>query len=207
VVARVIPAEVVTRLTRNNTILAGLTVLSLIVAIVAMKSAISDHRTVVSVDSRGVVTPIVPLDNPVLPDSRVIAFAEDCMRKAFSHDFLHYPTTVAQAQDCYTPSAGDAYVLGMDGFLQTIKAKQMVMDMTAVRPSRITRVYVKPTGYGAKTAAWDVVAKVDIYFEGKNDRIPPARYKIEMTVIRAPLEVTPKGIQIERFQVGPDGSN
>jgi hypothetical protein len=193
----------ITKLTRNNTIMGITTVVALMFAVLSLRANVAEHHTVVSVNSRGIMTPVVPLDNPVLPDSRIIAFSEECLRKAFSHDFLHYATTIAEAQDCFTPSASDLYVQGMDGYLTTIKTKTMVMAMTATRPSRITRFYTKPTGYGANTVAWDVSADLSIYFEGKNERIPPTRYRVNLTVIRAPFDVTPKGVQIEKFEVGP----
>ncbi len=201
-----VPADVVTKLTRNNLILAICLACALIAAVVSTTSDMSEHRTVVSVNSRGVMTPVVPLDNPVLPDSRIISFTEECLRKSFSHDFLHYAASLADASDCFTHSASDAYNAQMQGFIETVKTKKMVMDMSSTRPSRITRVYKKQTYYAADTVTWDVTAIVSIDFEGKNEIIPPTRYKVNMTVIRVPFEVTPRGVQIEKFEVGPESA-
>jgi hypothetical protein len=200
-------ADVVSKLTRNSTILAICLAIALVAALVAARSDMSEHHTVVSVDARGVMTAVVPLDNPLLPDSRIIAFTEECLRKSFSHSVLNYPTTITEAGDCFTHNASDLYVAGMAGFLETIKTRKMEMAMTSTRPSRITRLYFKPTYYDPKTVAWDVTANIAIYFEGKNERIPPTPYRVNMTVIRVPLEVTPRGVQIEKFEVGPDSVN
>lgn len=189
--------------TRLVTTMAIVTLVALVVALIGVRSGYSQKTALIALDTRGVPIPVVPLNKQIFPDSRVIQFAEECIRKSFSHDFLHFGETIPEAQDCFTPDVGDEYVRSMDGYIKLMKDRRMVMAVTVARPSRVLRVYKKQTQFG-EGIAWDMESAVDIYFEGRSERIPPQRNKISMTVIRVPLEENPRGILIDKFFVGPD---
>lgn len=199
-----IPASDVTRLVRSVLILTAATAIAICSAMVSIYAAVGKKTVAIAVDSRGVVVPIVPLTDPLVSESRVLGFVEECLRKSFSHDFLHYDQTIPQAQECFTPDTADKYAVSLQPFVKMMNEKRMVMAITIPRPPRVVSVYMKRTAAG-DVAHWDIQAQVEIFFEGKNERIPPSKNIVKITVKRVPLEDTPRGILIDKFSVGTMG--
>jgi len=196
-----IPSADVTRLVRTIMILTGATVLSIFAAVGALYAAASSKTVAIAVDHRGVVVPVVPLTEAIVSEPRVVGFVEECLRKAFSHDFLHFDQTVPRAQECFTPTSADSFAQALQPFVKLMEEKRMVMAVTVPRPPRVVNVYEAPTVRGP-VVHWDVQAQIEIYFEGRNERIPSSRHVVQMTVMRVPLESTPRGILISKFDVG-----
>lgn len=178
------------------------TLLALAAAALALGGALSGRQIAFSVDSRGVLTPAVPLTEAYLSESRVIAFADECIRRAWAHDFLHYESTIPLAQDCFTPGAADLFVQGLAPFVTTMTTKRMVMGSTIVRMPRVVQ-YRLVASVDGPVPHWDIEAEIGIFFEGKAERIPPSRNKVQMTIRRVPLQASPRGVQIDKFFVGP----
>lgn len=197
----VIPASDVTRMSRTILILTASTVIAIGASVVSIYAAVGKKVVAIAVDHRGVVIPVVPLTDPMISESRVIGFAEECLRRAFSHDFLHFDQTIPQAQECFTPDSADKFVISLQPYIKLLEEKRMVMAITIPRPPRVVRVYALKTALG-DVVHWDVQAQVDIFFEGKTERIPPTKSTVQMTVKRVPLEGTPRGILIDKFSVG-----
>lgn len=197
-----VPAATVTAQSKAILILGIASAISIFSAFGALYAAASSKTTSIAVDARGAVVPVVPLSAPFLSESRVLGFVEECLRKAFSHDFLHHTKTIPLSQDCFTPDSADKYAFSMQSYISMMETKRMVMSLTVPKPPRVVRVYgVRgPTG---EVIHWDVQAQIDIFFEGKAERIPPTRNDVEITVRRVPLEGTPRGILIDKFSVYP----
>jgi hypothetical protein len=132
----------------------------------------------------------------------VLGFVEECLRKSFSHDFLHFDQTIPLAQECFTPDSADKYAVNMQPYIKIMEEKRMVMAVAIPRPPRVVRVYMLKTVMG-DVAHWDIQVPVDISFEGRNERIPPSKNMVQITVKRVPLEGTPRGILIDKFSAGP----
>lgn len=195
--AQPISSTDVTRLTRMVVILAISTTFAIVAALIGIYTTASSKISSIAVDARGVVIPVVPLSDPMVAESRVVGYAEECLRKAFSHDFLHAEQTIPVAQDCFKPESADEYAVSIQPLLKLMNEKRMVMAITIPRPPRVVSVY-KVGG----VVNWDVEAGIEIFFEGRNERISPTRSTVQMTIVRVPLEATPRGILISKFNVG-----
>jgi intracellular multiplication protein IcmL len=200
-VSGVIPASDVSRLVKAVSILTLSTVISLIAALLSIYGVVSSKTVAIAVDARGVVVPIVPLTEPLLSESRVLGFVDECLRRSFSHDFLHYESTIPQAQECFTANSAERYALSIQPYIKIMESKRMVMSITIPRAPRVVRAYKKVTALG-EVIHWDVQAQIEINFEGRSERIPGTKSTVQITVKRVPLEGTPRGILIDSFSVG-----
>jgi hypothetical protein len=191
-------AKDVSSLVRLSVILSIATGAALVATAISITAAMSSQRVVIAVDAKGSVTPVVPLTETFVSESRIAGFAEECVRRAFSHDFLHFGQTIPVAQDCFTPEAADRYASAMQSYVKLMEQRRMVMGVTIPRPPRVVRVY-----QFNNMVHWDLQAEVEIFFEGRAERIPPSKNRIELTVRRVPLDDDPRGISIDKFSVGP----
>lgn len=189
-------------MTKTIVILSLAVAVAVIAAVVAIYAASSSRTVAVAVDAKGVVVPVVPLTEPLVSESRVVGFVEECLRKAFSHDFLHVAQTIPVAQECFTPDSADKYAISMQPFIKLMEDKRMVMAVTIPFPPRVTRVYKKGTALG-EVVHWDVQSKIEIFFEGRDQRITPQKNNVAITLKRVPIEDSPRGILIDVFNVGP----
>lgn len=182
--------------------MALVTLLALVAAAWSMSGALSAKQLVVSLDAQGRVMPVVPITQPYLSESRVVAFAEECIRRAWAHDFIHYESTLPLAQNCFTPEAGDLYMQAIAPYIKTMKEKRMVMGALVTRVPRVVRFMTEPS-VGGPIPVWKIEAEIGVFFEGKGERITPSRSLVELAVRRVPLESSPRGVQIDLFFVKP----
>ena len=75
------------------------------------------------------------------------------------------------------------------------------MSTTITRPPRVVRVYdvgIK----GSKVVHWDLQAEIELFFEGKSERISPTKFVAEVTVKRVSLDESPRGILLDKLSMG-----
>lgn len=192
----------VATLVRALVVMALVTFGALVAAVLALSKTISQEHLTFSIDAKGVVTPRVPLSEAYLSESRVVAFAEECIRRAFAHDFLHYERTLALATDCFTPDAGDQYVQSLAPFIKVMTERRMVMGAVIDRVPRVVQYTNVPTAKGM-VPQWRIEAVASVHFEGRAERIPAARQRLELVIRRVPLESSPRGVQIDSLFVRP----
>ena len=191
----------VQRLTRSLTFAVATAVVLAIASVVSLSALTSKQTVAVGVDAKGVLIPLIPLANRLTSEPRVISFVDECLRRSFQHDFMHYGTTIPMAQTCFTPASADAYVEGMQRWIELMKTKRMVMSTTITRPPRVVRVYdvgIK----GSKVVHWDLQAEIELFFEGKSERISPTKFVAEVTVKRVSLDESPRGILLDKLSMG-----
>ena len=191
----------ITKLTRSVVLLSAAVCFSIAAAVLALYFMVNQKTIAIAVDARGVVVPMVPIGERMISESRVVGFVDECIRKAFQHDFLHFQNTIPVAQECFTPTAADAFAVSMQTWIKLMLEKRMVMSVSIKRPPRVINAYWTNTG-GTRVANWDIQAEIEIFFEGRNERIPPSVYIAEVTVQRVSMDATPRGILIEKFSLG-----
>lgn len=198
--SKVIPpdADRVKMLVRVCVLLTVALIISLIATTMAVNAAASSKMVAIATDSRGAVIPVVPLDKPYINEPRVVAFAEECVRRAFSHDFLHYGETMVSAQDCFTSDAAGKYAVSMQGYFKIMDDRRMNMAIVIRRPAQVVRVFMYEG-----VVNWDLQVEVEVSFEGRAERIPATKYRIDMTIRRIALEESARGVAIDRFSMGP----
>lgn len=193
--------QIITRLTRSVVLLTAACCVLAVASLLSLYFMTSKKTVAIAVDARGVVVPLVPLDKQLVSESRVVGFVDECLRKSFQHDYLHFQTTLPVAQDCYTPGAADAYAQSMQTWIRLMLDKRMVMSATIPKQPRVVRVY-RQAGSDGQVVNWDIQAEVEVFFEGKSERIAPSKYIVQVTVKRVSLDLTPRGILIDKLSLG-----
>lgn len=173
--------------------------ISLTATLIALRAASVNKTSVIATDANRTVVPVVPLDKPVVNEPRIVGFAQECVRSAFSHDFLHHDDTMKLAQKCFALDGADTYAELMDGYFKQMDDKRMNMSIVIRRPAQVTRRWVDEQN----TANWDLETEVDISFEGRNESVPPSRYRMDLTIKRIPLRESPRGLAISRLRLSP----
>lgn len=192
------PTDESKRLVRLCAWLAGAAVLGLLAAAIAIGSAVSRRVAVVGATDSGRFIPVVPLDKPHVNESRVQAFAEECIRRALSHDFLNFRQTLASASGCFTPRAADLYAQAMDPLIADLTKRRMVMTPVINLPPAVVRAYNLRGVY-----TYEVQAEIVLTREGTRERIPAERFKVFLRVSRADIEESVKGVLISYIELKP----
>lgn len=181
---------------------------ALVVALVsvsfAMSAAASRDPAVLTVTDDGKVVKEVAVKEPYVDEARVTAMVEECVRDAFSHDFIHYAQTLSRAQRCFTDVAGSDFADQIDPMLADIKKFRRVLTISIERSAV---VYARPY-VDAKTGAytWPVEAVASLGQEGTKDRVAPKSYQVRVKVVRVPLSVDIRGIRLSFISFKPLGS-
>lgn len=165
---------------------------------VGIYMAVTKRPPVVAMTDAGRIVPLVPLNKPYVTDSRVLAFAEECTRRAFAHDFVNYRATVASASQCFTSYGAQMYGNAMDQILKELIERRMVMSASVDAPVIVRGPYERQG-----RVAWRVQTKMQLFREGTKERITPQPFIVEMEVVRVELEESTRGISVGEFNVKP----
>ncbi len=192
----------ISKLTRVAVYLAISLLLSVAISGVSLYAAFSKKPVVIASDDKGRVIPVVPLNKPYLNDSRVLGFAAECIRRAFSHDFLNYRLSVDEASRCFTSNGAQMYAVAMEGMLKELVASRMIMT-AEVSPPVVVRGPIERNG----RIVWQVQAKMRLHREGQKERLTPQEMIVDMDVVRVELEESVRGVAVSQFNVRPASSS
>lgn len=169
-----------------------------LVAGVGIYMAVTKRPPVVAMTDAGRIVPVVALNKPYVTDSRVVAFAEECTRRAFAHDFVNYRSSVQAASQCFTSHGANMYTTAMESMLKELLDRRMVMSASVESP-----VIVKGPYERQGRAAWRVQTRMQLFRDGTKERMTPQAFIVEMEVVRVELEESTRGISVGEFNVKP----
>ena len=159
--------------------------------------AFNKRVEVIGIQDDGRVIPVVALDKPYVAESRVTAFSEECLRRAFSHDFENFRQTITDSLDCFTSVGSENYQREITSLIEDIRSKQMVMSVT-LAPPVVQKVRVVNGVY-----TWVVQTRLTLFRVGTKVRLQPASFLAEVEVRRVPLDQNIRGLAISRIGVKP----
>lgn len=171
---------------------------ALVIAIVFITRT---HREVIAATNDGRVVPVIPLDKPYVSDARVLGYVDECARLVFSHDFMHWRTTLQNSKVCFTERGGDAVEAALGPWVKDITAREMVMSVSMADTPVIAK-----RGEFDGTFAWRVQAPISLFRRGTNVSDVPRPFLLEVVVRRVGLDQNPRGIAIDSLQLIPDSS-
>ena len=182
----------------------GLTV-ALVIAIVLMSIAslvlvsfLGSKRVIpVAVDGTGRILPVIALDQPHLPDNRVLGFVDECLRRSFAHDFENFRITVNEAKRCYTPNGAAEFESAIEPLLADVQRLNMVMSVS-LEASVMHRKYIREGLH-----VWEVQTPMTLFRRGSREAIAPTTFLVTTTVIRVPLEQDVRGIAVRAINMRP----
>lgn len=171
---------------------------STLVGAIGIYVAATRSPQVIAATDSGRIIPVVALNEPHVSDSRVLAFAEECTRRAFSHDFVNFRTSMVAASTCFTSRGSKMFDLAMDPLLKDLVQRRMVMSVSVEPPVVVQGPYLRNG-----RVVWRVQTKMQLFRDGSKERVMPQAFIVEMDVARVELEETPRGIAIGEFNVRP----
>lgn len=168
-----------------------------IALIVLAKAALPTRVTTVGVTNGGVAIPMVSLDQEYMNDSRVAAFAYECLLAAFSHDFQHYRSTVLRVSECFTSDGNDAYLQAIAPLLEVMKNKRMIMSIAPEPPVVVRK------GLARGVYSWEVEAQASLFMNGPTERALPQKYLVQLGLKRVPLTENVRGVALTYINLKP----
>jgi intracellular multiplication protein IcmL len=191
----------VKKLTRLVLWLSG-SVLALSIALIIAVIFISrTHREVIAATNEGRVIPVIPLDKPYVSDARVLGYVDECARMVFSHDFLHWRTTLQGSKTCFTEKGGDAVEEALAPWVKDIVDRELTMSVSLAD----TPVIAKRGEFNG-AFAWRVQAPISLFRRGTKVADVPRPFLLQVVVRRVGLDQNPRGIAIDSLQLVPDAS-
>lgn len=150
-----------------------------------------------AVSESGRVVPLVPLDKPYVNDPRIVAFAEECLRGSFGHDYENYRMTMNTAKNCYTSEGARDFEAAMEPLLADLKTKNLVISST-LEPTAVERTYKL-----AGVVHWETVTPMVLYRRGTRDALTPLRFRVTTVIQRVALDEQVRGISVRSINLKP----
>lgn len=154
-------------------------------------------RQYFAVDAQNRITPLVPLDQPLVSESQILAFAQECAMGAYSFDFANYKQQLQALQmQCFDQQGFEQFVSAMERakVVETVRQQQLVATGTTNGAAVITNTGKLANG----TFAWKVEVPMQVSYQ-RQGFITQQRLVVELTVIRVPTDVRAKGIAIAQY--------
>lgn len=192
------PLQQTARLVRLCVILAATSALTAGSAAIALYMGLGKRVVVVGATETGRFIPAVTLNRPYLNDQRVQAFAEECLRRSFAHDFRNFRLTMTEASVCYTPRAGQLFAQEMQPLLQDLVERRMVMTAVIDKPP-----VVVSSREVSGVHTWSLQAQLTLHRDGTRERVPPAAYRAQLVISRVPLEEAVRGVLVSLISLSP----
>ncbi|MEJ8837591.1 DotI/IcmL family type IV secretion protein [Ramlibacter sp. AN1133] len=181
----------------------SITIVVLIILLgVSMVMGMAKRPQLLGITESGRVVPLVPLDKPYVSDSRVLGFADECTRQAFSHDFVNFRLTQAEAGQCFTASGAESFARAMAPLLEDLEQRRMVMSITPIAPPTVVRTFKR----GGEVYSWAVQSVITLNREGTRERMTPTSYVVDLVIERVPLEESVRGISVAQINMRPGGA-
>lgn len=192
-----ISKTLIPKLVRSNLVLTIAVAILSIAVFVLGYVGINKRPLTFGVSDTGRIIPLVPLDQPYVGDARIIGFADECVRQAFSHDFKNFRLTMSNAKDCFTVAGSRGFDEAIEPLIADIQEKRMVMSVS-LEPAVVVRV-AKPRG----VYTWVVQSKMTLFRDGTRERVVPTVFTVDLVIERVPLEESVRGIGIGQINVRP----
>lgn len=156
------------------------------------------EREYFAYDSKtGVMVKLVPLDQPMGPDSAVLDYASRCVVAINTYDFVNYRAQMQQAQSCFTDDGWNKYMEAINraGSMRSVINNRMVATAAISQAPVITR-----HGLVRGTLAYEVeVPTIITYSGGQAGNNPTQRILIKLLLTRIPAHEGAAGLAITQY--------
>lgn len=188
------------RLLGTNILLVGALCVSCVVIATLAWRLLSSPVSVIAVTDSGQIIRPQPLAKAFVTDSRVLSFSTEAIRASFSHDFVNYRDTFAQARsNYYTTEGGQSFAKAIDPILNDLRERRLVMSVAPLKAPSLVR---GPYLLGGR-AVWEIQAPISLFLEGTQSRFAPQERLATLKIVRVDLSESPTGIGVDSIQLAP----
>lgn len=192
------------KLLGSNLVLGVALLVSVSANVVLMTRTVSPVYFAVTADGR--MTRLAPLSEPLVSPEEVVQFAQNCVTRSFSLDFVadQMRNKLQSLHDCYTDEGFHALMMAFDksNLLTKIRDGRLVSSAVATGAGVIAAVDAHdPRGY-----RWTVQQPISITLVNQTERRSYS-FIIETHIQRVPTVDNPKGISTTALQIIGNGQN
>lgn len=143
----------------------------------------------------GRVIELVPLDRPLLKDSRLINWASNAVTESLDMDYLKYRDQLAEAQEYFTDSGFQGFIKALkdSGNLESIKKNRYIVYATLDGSPKILR-----EAESGGRHYWQMVIPVQIGYESA-EQVRNQKLDAKLTLVRVPTTESKYGVAIHRI--------
>jgi len=153
---------------------------------------------IIAATDSGQIVRTEALTKPVVTESKVLSFSDECIRSTFSHDFVNFRRTTNEALKCYTTDGAKAMGSALQPILDDLKARRLVMSSSPDTPVLYDGPYILD---GRVT--WEVRVPVKLMFQGQGNKFPTIDKLAMIQIVRVPLEENARAISMNSIQLKP----
>ncbi len=148
------------------------------------------------------ILPIVPLDEPNMPNSALLQWATDAASAAFTYDFVNYRAQLQKASEYFTTDGWNSFLSELQSTrnLLAVQAKKLVINAVVTRAPVILEERIINGRY-----AWRIQMPMVITYQSANESVTSST-TVTLTVTRVSTVTSPRGIGIAQFIVGEQSS-
>lgn len=153
--------------------------------------------TAVAITETGRVVELVTLDKPYVNDSRVVGFADECLRLSFGHDFENYRQSMNVAKACYTSEGARVFEAAMESQLKDLIDRRLVMS-PALEATVVERTYLR-----GGVVHWVTETPMTLHRRGNRDTSRPEKFLVRSEIRRVALDENVRGIAVSSLSLKP----
>lgn len=159
-----------------------------------------------AITTDGRITRLAPLSEPLVSPEEVVQFAQNCVTRSFSLDFVadQLRSKLESLHDCYSDEGFHALMTAFDksNLLTKIRDGRLVSSAAATGAGVIVAIDARdPRGY-----KWTVQQPISITLVNQTERRSYS-FIIETHIQRVPTVDNPKGISTTALQIIGNGQN
>lgn len=144
------------------------------------------------------ILPVVPLDEPNVPNSTLLQWATDAASSAFTYDFVNYRAQLQKSSVYFTTSGWRAFLQELESSrnLLAVQSKRLVLSAVVTKAPVILEERVINGRY-----TWRVQMPMVITYQSANESTS-SNTTVTLTISRVSTVNSPRGIGITQFVVG-----
>ena len=159
------------------------------------------HRPLPSfyaVNTKGQQMTLRPYAEPNQLPPTLIRFASKAAVSGYTYDFSNFNKQLAIVRPYFTEDGWAAYRAGIEGLLQTVQQNKIfVNSVVSGQPVIASQGYEFGVGY-----QWQLQLPFLVTYQS-SERSTQKAYLIQLTIVKVPTQISPKGIGIDKFFMGP----
>jgi intracellular multiplication protein IcmL len=148
------------------------------------------------------ILPVVPLDEPNMPNSALQQWATEAATAAYTYDFVNYRAQLQAASEYFTTEGWRSFLSELESTrnLLAVQAKKLVVSAVVTRAPVILEQRNVDGVY-----AWRIQMPMVITYQSASESTT-SNTMVTLTVNRVSTVTSPRGIGISQFIVGEQSS-
>ncbi|KKF38527.1 hypothetical protein EYY93_01885 [Hafnia paralvei] len=187
------------RLSRTVLLLSVANISLSLILVISVLVAINTDIKYFATSPDGSLTPIIPLDQPVITDNGIKIFTRDTLYDVLNLDFDTYREDLEKGRDGFTDK-------GLADMINAVKNAGIIDIMTKERVNTRTEfstAIISKKGIKNKVAYWEVQIPITISFVGQNTTSKPMKFILIATLNSVEKNKNAKGVAISQVVTIP----